>query len=655
MTPSGIRFERELNVEQLAAATAPDGPMLALAAAGTGKTRTIVYRVAYLVERGIDPGRILLLTFTNKAAHEMLARATELVGGGIGDLWGGTFHHMANRILRRHAPAVGYRHDYTILDRDDSLSLIRKAVRARGVDRRDFLKPEALAGLFGGAANRDMALSDLLEDRLRNTLIDPGDVMRVYRKYKELKLEAGAMDFDDLLVFGLDLFRREADVLQRYQERFLHVLVDEYQDTNPIQSEWVDLVAAQHRNVMAVGDDFQSIYAWRGADYRNILTFPERYPDARIVKLETNYRSTPEILKVANRCIAGNPRQFQKTIRPTRESGRKPDWCRPPDGDGQAQYVIDKIDALRRAGQSLRDIAVLYRAHYHALELQLALTRTSIPFVLTSGIRFFEQAHIKDVCSLLRILHNPTDILAFSRLLCLLPRVGERTAETTWRKLGHRFDAWQPESMQRLRDLLPAPARPVWKAIEPSLDRCPRERLIVAANELLQQFVKVFYHEYLVQNHENPDRRMEDIEGLREFIARFDSMDEFLSETALLSNLDRTAEIDGAEHDAIRLSTVHQAKGLEWDHVFVIWLTDGMFPSSRGMSDQGDEGEAEERRLFYVAVTRARRRLFLCAPQSRRTASRQTLWCLPSRFIEEIPADLLHKVHVQRAAYRWRG
>ncbi len=653
MTATGNFFERELNPEQLAAATAPDGPMLALAAAGTGKTRTIVYRVAYLVERGIDPGRILLLTFTNKAAHEMLARATDLVGTGIGDLWGGTFHHMANRMLRRYAPAVGYRNDYTILDRDDSLSLIRKALRACGIDRRDFLKPEALAGLFGGAANRDMRLRDLIEDRLTGTLIDPADVVKVHRKYKELKLEAGAMDFDDLLVFGLELFRQKPDILQRYQERFLHVLVDEYQDTNPIQSEWVDLVAARHRNLMAVGDDFQSIYGWRGADYRNILTFPERYPDARIVKLETNYRSTPDILKVANRCIAGNPRQFQKTIRPTREPGRKPDLCRPPDGDTQAQYVIDKIDGLRRAGHCLKEIAVLYRAHYHALELQLALTRASIPFVLTSGIRFFEQAHIKDVCSLLRVLHNPIDGMAFARLLCLLPRVGERTAETIWKKLGYSFDAWQAEQKERLRSLLPAAARPFWKVIEPLLDRCHRDQLIVAANELLQQFLKVFYHDYLVQNFENPERRMEDIEGLREFIARFDSMEEFLSETALLSNLDRTAESDGAEQDAIRLSTVHQAKGLEWDHVFVIWLTDGMFPSSRGLSENEEEGEAEERRLFYVAVTRARSRLFLCAPQCRRTANRQTLWCTQSRFLDEIPADLLHKVSAGRPAFRW--
>ncbi len=654
MIPSGNRFDNELNSEQRAAVTAPDGPMLALAAAGTGKTRTIVYRVAYLVERGIDPGRILLLTFTNKAAHEMLARATELVGGGIGDLWGGTFHHMANRMLRRYAPAVGYRNDYTILDRDDSLSLIRKGIRACGVDRRDFLKPEALAGLIGGAANRDMELRGFIEDRLMGSLIDPADVLKVNRKYKELKMEAGAMDFDDLLVLGLELFRREPEILQRYQERFLHVLVDEYQDTNPIQSEWVDLVAARHRNLMAVGDDFQSIYGWRGADYRNILTFPERYPDARIVKLETNYRSTPDILKVANRCIAGNPRQFQKTIRPTRESGRKPDLCRPPDGDSQAAYVIDKIDALRRAGQSLNEIAVLYRAHYHALELQLGLTRASIPFVLTSGIRFFEQAHIKDVCSLLRILHNPIDVLAFSRLLCLLPRVGERTVETIWKKLGYSFDAWQSEQKERLRGLLPAPARSAWKAIEPLLDRCHRDQLIVASNELLQQFVKGFYHEYLVQNYENPERRMEDIEGLREFIARFDSMEDFLSETALLSNLDRTEEAAGAERDAIRLSTVHQAKGLEWNNVFVIWLTDGLFPSSRGLSDDDDEGEAEERRLFYVAVTRARNRLYLCAPQCRRTASRQTLWCLQSRFLDEIPADLLHKVSAGRAAFPWR-
>ncbi len=644
---SEIDFSETLNPEQLAAATAPDGPMLALAAAGTGKTRTIVYRVAYLVEQGVDPGRILLLTFTNKAAHEMLERATELVGAGISGLWGGTFHHMANRMLRRYAPVVEYRNDYTILDRDDSLSLIRKAVRACGVDRRDFLKPDALAGLFGGAANRDLNLETFVADRLEGHPVDPGDVLRVHRRYIDLKRSAGAMDFDDLLVFGLELFRRDPAIRQQYQERFLHVLVDEYQDTNPIQSEWVDCVAAGHRNLMAVGDDFQSIYGWRGADYRNILTFPERYPDARIIKLETNYRSIPEILNVANRCIAGNPQQFQKTIRPTRETGAKPILHRPADGNAQADFVLERIDGLRRAGQPLNEIAVLYRAHYHALELQLGLTRANIPFVLTSGIRFFEQAHIKDVCSLLRILHNPVDVLAFTRLLCLLPRVGERTIESIWKKLDYVFDAWNPQQRETLRTLLPAPAKPVWKAIEPLLDRCRRDQLITAADELLQRFMTVFYKEHLFQTFENADRRTEDIDGLREFIARFESMDDFLSETALLTNLDNQRS-DNASQDAVRLSTVHQAKGLEWNNVFVIWLTDGLFPSSRGMAEGDDEGEAEERRLFYVAVTRARSRLYLCSPQSRRTANRQTLWCLQSRFLDEIPNEMLTKIAATR-------
>ncbi len=645
MTPPANRFEHALNAEQLAAATAPDGPMLALAAAGTGKTRTIVYRVAYLVEQGIDPERILLLTFTNKAAHEMLARATELVGAGIGGLWGGTFHHMANRILRRYAPALGYRHDYTILDREDGLSLIRKAISACGIKSRDFLKPEALAGLFGGAANRDLSLEDFIADRLAAHAVDPVDVLRVSRKYAELKKNAGAADFDDLLVLGLELFRRQPEIMQSYQERFLHVLVDEYQDTNPIQSEWVDRIAARHRNLMAVGDDFQSIYAWRGADYRNILTFPERYPDTRIIKLETNYRSTPEILDVANCCIAGNPRQFQKTIRPTREAGRKPELARPPDGDAQAAYVLERIADLRRAGQPLAEIAVLYRAHYQALALQLHLTRAAIPFVLTSGIRFFEQAHIKDVCSLLRILHNPIDIVAFTRLLGLLPRVGERTVENIWKKLGYVFDAWNTAHKEHLQRLLPAAARPGWKSIAPLLDICHRDRLILAAGDLLERFMTVFYREHLFRNYENAERRAEDIDGLREFIARFESMDEFLSETALLTNLDHRGTDNTTEtSDALRLSTVHQAKGLEWNNVFVIWLTDGMFPSSRGMSEDEKEGESEERRLFYVAVTRARNRLFLCAPQYRRTAGRQTQWCLPSRFLDEIPGELMHRV-----------
>ncbi|MBU1693872.1 MAG: UvrD-helicase domain-containing protein, partial [Verrucomicrobia bacterium] len=435
-----IDFEKDLNPEQRAAALAPDGPVLVIAAAGTGKTRTLTYRVAHLVERGVDPRRILLLTFTNRAAREMLDRARQLVGEGVGGLWGGTFHHMANRMLRRHAGALGYELDYTILDRDDARGLVRTAADDLGLLGRHFPKPDVLLSVFSLAANREQPVADVAADWFENHPIEIEDVVRVHQSYVKRKRALNAMDFDDLLVNGLQLFREHSGVLGHYQEHFLHILVDEYQDTNLIQAEWVDRLAGIRRNLLVVGDDFQSIYSWRGADFRNFLTFPKRYPATAVFKLETNYRSVPAILEVANACIAGNPEQFQKTLHAVREDTSKPVLVRLYGGEEQARYILQSLQHLRRSGARMDRIAVLYRAHFHAMELQMELAREKIPYVITSGVRFFEQAHVKDVTSLLRLLVNPGDELAFQRLLALLPKVGRKTAARIWEALGRRCD-----------------------------------------------------------------------------------------------------------------------------------------------------------------------------------------------------------------------
>jgi len=490
-----INFEKSLNAEQLATVTAPDGPLFVLAAAGTGKTRTLVYRVAYLVQKGIDARRILLLTFTNRAAREMLERAQALVGESVGGLWGGTFHHMANRILRRHAHFLQYGLDFTILDHDDSITLIKSCLSELKLKGKEFPKPEVVLSLLSGAVNRRQLVREAVEQRFETHPVDPDEVLRVLELYQKKKRAQNAMDFDDLLINGLRLFQEHADVLASYQEQFLYVLVDEYQDTNPIQADWVDLIAKRHRNLLVVGDDFQSIYAWRGADYRNIMTFPERYPDTHTFKLETNYRSVPEILQVANHCIAGNPRQFQKILRATRATHQKPVLAILRDGGHQARYVVEQVQRLRREGRAWRDMVVLYRAHYHAMELQMELARERIPYTVTSGVRFFEQAHIKDACSLLRILHNPGDELAFARLMSLLPGVGGKTAEKIWRALGGRFDTRDAVQRQALHDHLPAAAQLRWKAIEPILEKYETE-LKEDPAEIVFQFNKAFYDQY---------------------------------------------------------------------------------------------------------------------------------------------------------------
>lgn len=635
-----IDFESELNDEQLAAVTAPDGPVLVIAAAGTGKTRTLVYRVAYLVEQGIDPQRLLLLTFTNRAAREMLERAQELVGGSVSGIWGGTFHHMANRLLRRHGDLLGYGREYTILDQDDAKRLMRDCVRDLKLADKHFPKPDVLLSLSGLASSMARSMEEVAAERFEHTAIDVSDVAKVHRRYTARKRELNAMDFDDLLTNGLKLFREHPAILDRYRERFLHTLVDEYQDTNHVQAEWVDLIAGPQGNLLVVGDDFQSIYSWRGADFKNIITFPDRYPGTRIYKLETNYRSVPEILEVANACIAGNPEQFQKTLRPVRERYQKPVLAIMRDGQEQARYVIEQTDRLRASGYKMSEIVVLYRSHYQALDLQLELTRRRMPYVITSGVRFFEQAHIKDVCALPRLLNNPGDELAFRRLLGLWPRVGDRTASRLWTQTGQRCDLRKPVLRERLEALLPAPAREAFRAVAAIAADYEKDELSDDPGEIIHRFVKGFYDLYAVETFDNYDRRMEDIQELINYAARFESVDAFLSEIALQTNLDAEADpiigTEGAE--ALRLSTVHQAKGLEWRVVLVLWVNDGLFPVSRALVDGS---ESEERRLFYVALTRAKDELYLCVPRIRRTRDGGVNVLEPSRFIGEIDPELL--------------
>jgi DNA helicase II / ATP-dependent DNA helicase PcrA len=649
---TGIDFQAALNEEQFRAVTAPDGPVLIIAAAGTGKTRTLTYRVAWLVEQGIDPRRVLLLTFTNKAAREMLERAHELVGESVGGLWGGTFHHMANRMLRMHADLIGYQRDYTILDSDDAKRLVKTTIDELKLPPKLFPKPEVLLSIYGLASSRRESLEDMAADRFANAaFINPADVVKVHRRYQERKQALNAMDFDDLLLNGLKLFQDRPEIGERYSERFRYVMVDEYQDTNIIQAEWVDTLAAQHRNLMVVGDDFQSIYSWRGADFRNIMDFPKRYPDSNIFKLVTNYRSTPDVLEVANACIAGNPEQFQKQLLAVRDPMVKPAVVQLQDGDHQAGYVISQVRRALAMGTPAGEIAVLYRSHYHAMELQLQLNREGIPHVITSGMRFFEQAHIKDVCCLIRLVGNPMDELAFARLMEMLPKIGPKTVLKYWRNMGGRFDPRAPEDRDALLKQLPAAAREVWQVLHDQMAVLFDARPNVHPPEIIRTFVEAFYEGFAAAAFDNADRRMEDIEELMRFTSRYATVTEFLSEVALQSNLDAETPVDeeAAGQASIRLSTIHQAKGLEWKTVFILWVMEGMFPSQKTIMEGGED--AEERRLFYVATTRAKDELHLCCPRYRRTRDGGVQSFMVSRFIQEVPSPLVRHEQPGRSYY----
>jgi DNA helicase-2/ATP-dependent DNA helicase PcrA len=655
-----VDYAGELNQQQLAAVTARPGPLLVIAGAGSGKTRTLTYRVAYLLENGIDPRNILLLTFTNKAAREMLDRVVNLLPIDASGLWGGTFHSIGNRILRRHGSALGYSNGFSIMDREDQKDLIDAVVTSAGIDPKEirFPKGDVLAEIFSFVVNTENSLEELLAGKFPYFLPLLDKIQEVRERYEKKKKATNSMDFDDLLQKTLSMFQQHERIAEIYRRQFQFILVDEYQDTNKIQADLVDLLARDHHNVMVVGDDAQSIYSWRGANFQNILEFPKRYPDAQVFKIEMNYRSVPEILEVANAAIAANVHQFRKHLSATRESkALKPALVAVNDSGEQAQFVAQRILELRDEGVDLNEIAVLYRAHYHAVELQLELSRRGIPYQITSGIRFFEQAHIKDVTAFVRFVANPRDEVAFKRMVKLLPGIGNRTAENLWQRWESSSDETSaPTGVSdpgyrfgdRLRALIvPAKSKKSWEQLAHTLDEIAPAGQPNMPSEMVTSVVEAIYDDYAKTNFTNYELRREDLNQLAIFARQFKDVHEFLSQLALISNVDAEAgPTQISDKESVNLSSVHQAKGLEFHSVFVIWLTDGMFPSNRSL-DTRDALE-EERRLFYVAITRARDELYLTYPQMRLSGGYGDVFQRPSRFLQEIPNDLVEDWQVRR-------
>ena len=646
-----INYARELNPQQLAAVTAPPGPALVIAGAGSGKTRTLTYRVAYLLEQGIPADRILLLTFTNKAAGEMMRRVSDLLGHELRSLWGGTFHSIGARILRTHAETLGYQRDFTILDRDDAQDLIKACVTDAGIETKGthFPKPQVLNEIFSLTANTHKTTGELVDGQFSYFSQFAAQIADLAKRYTARKRATNAMDFDDLLALWLKLLQDNAEVREHYQRRFQFILVDEYQDTNKLQSDLIDLLAAKHHNVTVVGDDAQSIYAWRGANFLNILEFPKRYPGAKVFKIETNYRSTPEILNVANAAIAANVNQFAKELAPARKSGVKPALVACQDAGQQAAFIAQRALELRDEGVNLNNVAVLYRSHFHALELQLELTRQQIPFSITSGIRFFEQAHIKDATAFLKLVANPRDEISFKRLVQLLPGVAAKGAEKLWRAFQHEIQTPKtttPLAVALQDSIACVPKKTVmnWAQFTATIAQLEDATVRKSAARMLRLVMDAGYDDYLKETYANYARRLEEIQQLAEFAFQFGSVEEFLTQLALLTNVE--AEDGNATKDdteKLKLSTIHQAKGLEFDAVFVIMLCDGMFPSTRSM--ESTEGEEEERRLFYVAITRAKNELYLTYPLIRAGYGSTGMDAMqsPSRFLAEIPKELLNE------------
>jgi len=636
-----IDYEEELNSEQRDVVRAKNGPILVIAGAGSGKTRALTYRVAYLIEQGTDPEHILLATFTNKAARSMLSRVETLVDVDLGRLWGGTFHHVGNRILRRHAELLGYERNYSIVDSEDSRQLINTCIRELGIStaKGAFPKPGVVGDVISLSANTGMEIETIITDRYRNFSRCITDILKIALRYRIRKKELNAMDFDDILLNWCALLTDFPDIGEEYAHRFEHILVDEYQDTNIIQAKILDRLAAFHRNLMVVGDDSQSIYSFRGANFAHIASFPEKYPDAQIFKLETNYRSTPEILHLANMSIVNNRHQFEKVLRAVRRKGVRPVFVPVRNVLQQADFVAQRIIELADEGVPLEEIAVLYRAHYHSMELQMELVRRGIPFEIRSGIRFFEQAHIKDVTAFMRIAVNPLDEVAWKRVMKLYNKIGDVTAAKIWDFVSSQDDPLAAVFSEAFLDHVPKAAQSGIRGFRETLRDIRDLSSVNILTEIVDAILDGGYRECMEERYGDGGSREDDLKQLSNFSSDFDSLEEFLSDLALMTSI--TEEESYRKEDdnhRVVLSSIHQAKGLEWSAVFMIWCSEGMLPLARALREPG--GEDEERRLFYVATTRAKDHLYFCHPMTNQSENVWGREAVPSRFIAElVPTD----------------
>ena len=648
---SGIDYQAELNEQQYAAVSSSPGPSLVIAGAGSGKTRTLTYRVAYLLDQGVDPKSLLLLTFTNKAAREMMERVRELISLDLSELWSGTFHAIGNRILRRHADEVGLTRSFSIMDRDDQKSLMNTVVAECDIDTksRRFPKADVLISIFSLVENTGVELEDLLEARYPYFEEWGDEIAKVGKAYTAKKLETNSADFDDLLILPLKLLKENEELCGLYQKRFQYLLVDEYQDTNAVQSELIHLLARPQNSVMVVGDDAQSIYSWRGADMDNILSFPEHYPNATVYKIETNYRSVPEVIDLSNAAISANKKQFKKALRAARVGGSMTPALVPvEDPRAQADFVAQRVLELRDEGIELDEMAILYRAHHQSLEIQMELTSRGIPFEITSGLRFFEQAHIKDVAAFLRFATNRRDEVSFKRFCLLLPGIGAATATKLWRawlKVGISKKEEPPKrfSDHMLKFPVPAKAKKDWEQLCFTLDELIVGDGYARPSEMLTSALEGVYDDYMKASFENYDNRRQDIEQLILYSETFDDVLELLGQLSLMSSVDGEPTGSRAEPDEEKLvlSSIHQAKGLEWKVVFLVWLADGMFPNGRILEADDQDMFEEERRLFYVALTRSNDELYLTYPQINPKSYSGDIITRPSRFLEDCPEEML--------------
>ncbi len=647
-----IDYEHELNPSQLAVVRGAEGPSLVLAGAGSGKTRTLVYRVLYLIESGVPAENILLVTFTNKAAFEMRSRVERVLGRNTGTLWCGTFHHIGHRTLRMSAARAGLSENFGILDEEDSRDLLKTCYEVLPFKPQEanFPKANVVQKILSFSTNVCQDLAAVLAERYPYFVHFEGEFRRLRAEYDKRKAKSRNLDYDDLLVRWIRLLEEDESVRERFTAQFRYCLVDEFQDTNPLQSRVVQILASRHRNLLVVGDDAQSIYSFRGADIRNILNFPKVYSDTRTTRLETNYRSTPQILALANDSIRHNRRQFPKELKSVREDSLQPELVRVRDVPEQSAFVAQRILEYAEEGVPLREIAVLFRSRYLSAELELELSKRRVPYVLRGGVRFFEQAHIKDVLSYLKILVNPQDELSWIRALRQYPGIGEATAGKAYQAFveagGSLAAVVRPEFGKKLPQRIEgglARFKTLLKGLlDPSLAEHP--------DVLIDKVLEAGYAAYARAHFENAADRIEDLKELVNFAHTYKNLEAFLADVSLREGF-KGESLAGEDPDEdpehLVLSTIHQAKGLEWKVVFIIGLSEGHFPHH--LASDSDEAIEEERRLFYVAATRAKDALILVHPMTRFEYHLGSVLSRPSLFLTELSPDVYEKVEIERS------
>jgi DNA helicase II / ATP-dependent DNA helicase PcrA len=633
-----IRYADELNASQLAVVENIEGPVLVIAGAGTGKTRTLVYRVARMIEMGIPPGHILLLTFTRKAAQEMLRRASMLVGQRAEQVEGGTFHSFANLTLRRHAQRLGYASSFSILDQgdcEDVVNLLRTRLGLEAKKRR-FPRKQTLVSMISSSINRMTPLREIVEGEYPQYRNEVEEIESLARAYQEYKRQHDLMDYDDLLVNMVLLLEKNPDVRERLAEAHRFIMVDEYQDTNKLQHEIVHRLSGTRRNVMVVGDDSQSIYSFRGANFRNIMDFPDDFPGTTVITLEENYRSTQPILNFTNEVLRGAAEKYEKHLFTRRIGGELPMIVSTANETLQSQFIVQRILELREEGVELNDIAVLFRSSFHSFDLEIELNKANIPYIKMGGFKFIETAHVKDLVAHLRVLHNPRDVVSWNRILLLLEGVGPRSAQKVIDAIVDGSVALTTEGVEAVRRLGSSAVVGLFETLHHLVD----ERMSLAEKVDL---LVAYYRPVMKRKYDDFTKRLKDVEVFAEIAARYRSLNSFLSDMALEPPNESVVDLGEttSEDEKLILSTIHSAKGLEWSSVFLIWALDGFFPAARSAGSH--ESIEEERRLMYVATTRAKDRLAISYPVNIYDRESGMVLSKPSRFVEPIPEEIAER------------